>query len=80
MFAISLVSLFGYHIYLLLYNRSTVESFRPPIFRLGPDRNAYNLGKYHNWIQIFGEKKLLWFIPVYTRYVNLMLIILSIDL
>ncbi|XP_074593321.1 palmitoyltransferase ZDHHC15B-like isoform X2 [Brevipalpus obovatus] len=70
MFAISLVSLFGYHIYLLLYNRSTVESFRPPIFRLGPDRNAYNLGKYQNWMQIFGEKKLLWFVPVYTSLGN----------
>lgn len=66
MFAISLVSLFGYHLYLVTLNRSTLESFRPPMFSLGPDKNAYNLGRYQNWIQIFGKSKLKWFIPIYT--------------
>ncbi|XP_054162984.1 palmitoyltransferase ZDHHC20-B-like isoform X2 [Oppia nitens] len=66
MFAISLISLFGYHIYLVLLNRSTLESFRAPVFAGGPDRNAYNLGKYKNFCQVFGENRISWFLPLYT--------------
>ncbi|XP_067631554.1 palmitoyltransferase ZDHHC20-B isoform X3 [Eurosta solidaginis] len=67
MFAISLVSLFGYHIYLTLMNRTTLEAFRAPIFRIGgPDKNGYNLGKYANFQEVFGDNWKLWFLPVYS--------------
>ncbi|XP_014085561.1 palmitoyltransferase ZDHHC20-B isoform X1 [Bactrocera oleae] len=67
MFAISLVSLFGYHVYLTLMNRTTLEAFRAPIFRVGgPDKNGYNLGKYANFQEVFGDNWKLWFLPVYT--------------
>jgi len=67
MFAISLVSLWGYHIYLVLHNRSTLEAFRPPIFRgIGPDKDGFNLGKLNNFIEVFGEKKSHWFLPMST--------------
>ncbi|XP_032590192.1 palmitoyltransferase ZDHHC20-B isoform X1 [Drosophila grimshawi] len=67
MFAISLVSLFGYHIYLVLVNRTTLEAFRAPIFRVGgPDKNGYNLGRYANFCEVFGDKWELWFLPVFT--------------
>ena len=33
MFGISLCSLLGYHIHLVLHNRSTLEAFRGPVFR-----------------------------------------------
>ncbi|XP_055608310.1 palmitoyltransferase ZDHHC15 isoform X2 [Uranotaenia lowii] len=67
MFAISLVSLFGYHIYLVLLNRTTLESFRTPIFRFGgPDKNGFHLGKMNNFQEVFGYDRKLWFLPVYT--------------
>uniref|UniRef100_A0ABK9MRJ8 Protein S-acyltransferase n=1 Tax=Glossina morsitans morsitans TaxID=37546 RepID=A0ABK9MRJ8_GLOMM len=69
MFAISLISLFGYHVYLLLVNRTTLEAFRAPIFRIGgQDKNGYNLGKLANFQEVFGDDWKLWFLPVFTSH------------
>lgn len=84
MFAVSLISLFSYHIYLTLYNRSTLgrlfelinnsyidsilESFRTPYFQSGPDKDAYNLGKFANFQEVFGDNKYYWVLPIFTRY------------
>ncbi|XP_046402608.1 palmitoyltransferase ZDHHC15B-like isoform X2 [Ischnura elegans] len=67
MFAVSLVSLFCYHCYLVAHNRSTLESFRAPIFRSGPDKDGFSLGKYNNFQQVFGTSKKLWFLPISTN-------------
>jgi palmitoyltransferase len=67
MFAVSLASLFFYHIFLTLKNRSTLESFRTPIFRYGPDKKAYDLGKGRNWREIFGNNIFFMFLPVTSR-------------
>lgn len=70
MFAISLVSLFGYHIFLVLKNRSTLESFRAPIFRLAhtwvQDKEGFSLGGYNNLQEVFGDNKKTWFLPLPT--------------
>lgn len=67
MFAISLFSLFSYHIYLISQNRTTLEAFRPPIFRHGgSDRKGFFLGKINNFREVLGDQALLWFVPVFT--------------
>ncbi|XP_014251150.1 palmitoyltransferase ZDHHC15-like isoform X2 [Cimex lectularius] len=66
MFAMSLVSLFIYHCYLVSRNRTTLEAFRAPIFLSGADKNGFSLGRYNNFQEVFGDRKALWFLPVFT--------------
>ncbi|XP_066507723.1 palmitoyltransferase ZDHHC20-A isoform X2 [Hoplias malabaricus] len=66
MFFISIMSLFSYHIWLVAKNRTTIEAFRAPVFRSGPDKNGFTLGFCNNLVQVFGDQKKYWFLPVYT--------------
>ena len=67
MFAISLFSLFSYHIYLISQNRTTLEAFRAPVFRHGgSDRKGFYLGKLNNFREVLGDQALLWFVPVFS--------------
>ena len=68
MFCISVMSLFGYHLYLVSRNQTTLESFRAPIFRpnLVQDKKGFHLGTSSNIQEVFGDNKLLWFFPVPT--------------
>ena len=67
MFAISLFSLFSYHVYLISQNRTTLEAFRPPIFRHGgSDRRGFYLGKLNNLREVLGDQTILWFVPVFS--------------
>lgn len=70
MFTVSLISLFGYHCYLVLYNRTTLEAFTSPVFEDGPNPNAYNLGKLNNIKEVFGNNFILWFFPISTQLGN----------
>uniref|UniRef100_A0A0A9ZCF0 Palmitoyltransferase n=1 Tax=Lygus hesperus TaxID=30085 RepID=A0A0A9ZCF0_LYGHE len=66
MFATSLLSLFIYHCYLVSHNRTTLEAFRAPVFPSGPDKNGFSLGKYNNFQEVFGDQRVLWFVPLFT--------------
>lgn len=45
-----------------------IESFRPPIFSYGQDKNGFNMGVKMNFADIFGSDKLKWFFPIFTRF------------
>ncbi|CEF67865.1 Zinc finger, DHHC-type, palmitoyltransferase domain-containing protein [Strongyloides ratti] len=64
MFSISLSCLFFFHIYLISKNRSTLESYKAPVFTFGVDKNAYNISLKHNFTEVFGHKPLFWFLPI----------------
>ncbi|XP_037087244.1 palmitoyltransferase ZDHHC20-B-like [Pollicipes pollicipes] len=66
MFGVSLISLLGYHCYLVLRNQSTLETFRPPIFQSGPDKRGFHMGKFNNFCEVFGDSKARWFLPVFS--------------
>jgi len=66
MFCISVSSLFWYHVYLVLQNRSTLEQFRAPYFATGPDEAGWSLGKRNNFQEVFGDRVLYWFLPIET--------------
>ena len=66
MFCISVSSLFWYHVYLVLHNRSTLEQFRAPYFNSGPDESGWSLGKKNNFQEVFGDRALFWFLPIQT--------------
>ncbi|XP_063285894.1 palmitoyltransferase ZDHHC20 [Pelobates fuscus] len=66
MFFISILSLFSYHCWLVGKNRSTIEAFRAPTFRSGPEKNGFSLGFSKNLSEVFGDQKKYWLLPVFT--------------
>lgn len=66
MFGLAVLALFGYHIHLLSRNNSTQESLRAPIMQTGPVKDAFDLGAAQNLREIFGDRRALWCIPVWS--------------
>ncbi|KAJ2663645.1 Palmitoyltransferase zdhhc2 [Coemansia sp. RSA 1199] len=67
-FALSLLGFGGFHVYLLLINKTTIESYDGNTFRhaLGKRTNLFNLGYRRNFRQVFGRSRLAWFVPTFT--------------
>lgn len=53
-------------LFVLLWGKFS-EAFRTPIFRSGPDKNGFNLGRVNNFQEVFGDDQRLWLLPVFTR-------------
>ncbi|KAM8975262.1 palmitoyltransferase ZDHHC20 [Pelodytes ibericus] len=66
MFFISILSLFSYHCWLVGKNRSTIEAFRAPTFRNGPEKNGFSLGFSKNLREVFGDEMKYWLFPVFS--------------
>jgi len=70
MFCISVLSLCGYHSFLVLRNQTTLESFRAPIFRynLSGDKKGFYLGHGNNFQEVFGDNRWVWAVPVFSSF------------
>ena len=56
LFTLSICSLFSYHIWLVLNNRTTLEQFRAPMFENNlTDLSGWSLGKLNNFKEVFGK-------------------------
>ena len=56
LFTMSICSLFGYHVWLVLHNRTTLEQFRAPMFENNvTDPAGWSLGKLNNVKEVFGR-------------------------
>jgi len=65
LFSMSISSLFGYHVWLVLHNRTTLEQFRAPMFANNvSDPSGWSLGKMNNLREVFGTSAWMWLIPV----------------
>lgn len=58
----------GYHIHLVLHNRTTLEAFRSPTFRRGPDKEGFSLGKRGNISEVFGDTWWKMALPIFSSF------------
>ncbi|KAJ2357028.1 Palmitoyltransferase zdhhc15 [Coemansia erecta] len=67
-FFVCLLCFGGFHVYLMLTNQTTIETYGANTFRhtLSKDVNLFSLGWRRNFTQVFGHKWPLWFVPVFT--------------
>ncbi|VDD76223.1 unnamed protein product [Mesocestoides corti] len=71
MFGFAQLILLSYHLYLLSYNRTTLEGFRSPTFRgSGVDKRGFDVGWLQNCRDVFGENCGLALLPVFTSRGN----------
>lgn len=67
-FMVIITNFYHFHLKLVLTNTTTLEHLehekekdnhanKPPLDR-------YDVGKYYNWIQVYGSNVLLWFFPL----------------
>lgn len=64
LFFVSVLSLLGYHLWLVGKNRTTIEAFRAPVFANGPEKNGFSLGFKRNAAEVFGDQGKYWMFPV----------------
>ena len=56
----------------VLVNRTTLEAFRPPIFRQGPDKSGYNIGKKRNFQEVRLTQVEMRFCKTYDNWNNIL--------
>ncbi|XP_076131094.1 palmitoyltransferase ZDHHC15A [Alosa pseudoharengus] len=67
-FAITLSFLLGFHCWLVIKNKTTVEWLSAPFFSYGPDRRAFDVGLKPNVLQVFGSQRRFWLLPVFSSH------------
>lgn len=54
----------GTHLLMVLRNETTLECMRRPVF--SDPEDSFDIGRYENFVQVFGPKASLWTLPVFT--------------
>lgn len=70
--SINIFNIYKVNLYMILTMFCFIceESFRAPVFRHGPDKDGFSHGSFgDNFKEVFGDKKLYWLLPMFTRYV-----------
>lgn len=66
---VAILNFLRFHISLILDNYTTLEIL--DLKRKGkgdnPPPSNYDMGKYYNWMQVFGRNWLTWFIPIFRH-------------
>lgn len=62
-FFVIMTIFFKFHIQLVTSNSTTIEHLEAKRNALGVATDQYDIGYKHNWLQVFGEQKFLWFVP-----------------
>ena len=53
----------------LLLKMVLTEAYQAPVFPSGRDRDGFNLGCYENIVEVFGQNKWLWLLPLHSRFI-----------
>lgn len=62
-FSFIITKFYMYHIDLVLDNLTTIESLDAE----NKTKKRFFITRYENWVQVFGENKLLWLVPMVTE-------------
>jgi len=54
---------FKFHLSLVFHNTTTIEALDPAVWV----ENKFKLSRMENWLQVFGENKILWFFPLLSE-------------
>ncbi|KAH6928257.1 hypothetical protein HPB50_013208 [Hyalomma asiaticum] len=62
--SVALAIFIGLHISLVARNATSLESMRAPTFK--QSGRSFNIGRYRNFVEVFGVHTFLWLVPVFT--------------
>eukprot|EP01095_Lingulamoeba_sp_RSL-Kostka_P015587 TRINITY_DN721_c3_g1_i4.p1 TRINITY_DN721_c3_g1~~TRINITY_DN721_c3_g1_i4.p1 ORF type:complete len:228 (+),score=50.33 TRINITY_DN721_c3_g1_i4:512-1195(+) len=70
--SLTLIPFAGVHYYYVLKNKTTLEEITNQMKRNRRNTgiNIYDVGYKNNWIQVFGKRKLFWFLPINTTTID----------
>lgn len=71
-FMMIITNFYWFHLSLVLTNTTTLEhlEFEKATADHKPNLEKYDVGRYYNWIQVYGNNKLLWFLPLTVQSGN----------
>eukprot|EP01013_Petalomonas_cantuscygni_P010241 TRINITY_DN2327_c0_g1_i1.p5 TRINITY_DN2327_c0_g1~~TRINITY_DN2327_c0_g1_i1.p5 ORF type:complete len:123 (+),score=27.74 TRINITY_DN2327_c0_g1_i1:695-1063(+) len=65
MFGVAIALFFAFHLRLVLHNRTTIEFLEKE-----SERHRYSVGARENFLAVFGDRWMLWWVPVWTGPVD----------